>query len=111
MEFGDDNLAGVVQLVDHIDVDLHLGDARVRLIDLHDVPAVVLDIDVELCALDPQCCVPCDEDGPLAVIPEVQAGRQDAVVRCGGIEDLGKSIGVHAVELDPDRSTSRKGAR
>ena len=94
------------QPVDGVVVDVDLGHARVRLVDPDRVAAVVLDQHPELGALDAEGGVPGDQDGRPAFVDQVEARREDAMVRRPRVEDLGEPARPDPVELDAQRATA-----
>ena len=70
---------------------------------MHGVAAVVLNRNAELRPLDAERCILGNEHSPLALVDQVQTGRQDSMIHRHRIEDIGETVRGDAVHLDSQR--------
>ncbi len=103
---GNDRLPGLVDLLDDIGVDFDFGDTAVALINDDRVTPVILDSHLELSPLDAKRGILRHEHCLTTRVVDVETGRQDSVVRCRRIQNLGKPIGVDSVEFDANGPTA-----
>ena len=96
------DLPATEELIDGLTCHVDLGDAVVRLVNLHRVPPVVLDRDTELGAFDAQRSVFRDEHSRRTVVNKIETRCQDAVVDSRRIEDLRETVRRDPVQFDPE---------